>query len=110
MAKQTGSSQIDSVLGETLSSPITFSYEYDAFENVHTAREAGEWPNDAEILKVVNATRQRNAMSAARAKATADKVAEIKESTPYRQSEAIKSLVALGMTQEAARGIVESQT
>jgi hypothetical protein len=110
MASQTGKSQIDSVLGETLSTPITFSYTYDSFDDVASAKSAGEWPNDVEILKVVNATKQRNAMSAARATATATKVAEIKDSTPYKQSEAIKSLVALGMTQEAARGIVESQT
>ena len=109
MAKQTGESKIDSVLGETLSSPIVFTYDYETFDTVHAAREAGEWPNDAEILKVVNATRQRNAMSAARASKSAEKVAEVKNSDSYKRGEAVKALVALGMSQEQATAIIASQ-
>lgn len=108
MATQTGTSTIDTLLGQPLTPPITFSYSYETFDDVATAKSSGEWPNDADVLKMVNQARQRNALSKARNEETKARAAEIQESPEYKRAEAIKSLVALGMSSEKAAAIIES--
>ena len=67
MKSETKSSTIATVLGQPI--PETpFDYLWDVFESPTEARDAGKWPNDAEVLEYLNGIQERNALSSARAK------------------------------------------
>jgi hypothetical protein len=109
MKKVTKSSEIGTVLGQTQKTPIKFSYEFEAFESVNEIREAGEWPNEKEVLDYANAKRERSALSSARNTAMEDVASKIRETREYKVSQFVAAAVAAGMTREAAQAIAESQ-
>lgn len=109
MLDVTKKSEIGTVLGQVQKSPIPFEYTFKAFETVQEIREAGEWPNDKEVLDYANAKRERSALSSARNAAMETVAAKIRETREYKVSQFVAAAVAAGMTREAAQAIAESQ-
>jgi hypothetical protein len=109
MKRVTKSSEIATVLGQKQDKPIAFSYEHDAFESPAEVREAGEWPNDAEVVDYANAKRERTALSKARNEAMETVAAKIRDTREYKVAQFVNAAVAAGMAREVAQGIAESQ-
>lgn len=111
MGKTTSSAKgtVSTVLGEALNTPIEFEYSWDTFDSPESVREAGEWPNDKEILDYVNGRAERNALSGARAKAIAGEVERIKDTPEYKRREFINACVAYGMSREQAEALAASK-
>lgn len=113
MTKETVKGNIESAYGKPLSEygkdKLTYEGEVDLFENVEEVKEAGEWPSNAEVVKLVN---QRRVASKRQGfiKASLD-AAGIKAPTLEDKGTAInamvKVLVAQGKTEEAARALAE---
>ena len=103
MKTEKASAKISEVLGQTLPKPIPFDYGFEAFETPGECKDAGEWPNDKEIVDLQNEARKRKAY----AKVRAEKIAEIEKdlrSTPeFKLAELKKALVEFaGMSAEDA--------
>jgi chromatin segregation and condensation protein Rec8/ScpA/Scc1 (kleisin family) len=58
--------KVATLLGKTLPNPITVEYSYREFETPQEVKDAGEWPNDKDVLKMVNADAKIGAMAKAK--------------------------------------------
>ena len=105
MEQTTKSATVETVLGEKLDTPITFDYSFGKFAGTAEVREAGLWPNDAEIVDYVNTKAERNALSSERAKAIKDAVERIQSTTDYKRRAFVETSVKNGIPRELAEGL-----
>src|SRR5689334_6977650 len=90
-------------------SVIYYSPEYDEFETPAEVKEAGEWPNDKDILDMVNARAKTSAVAKAYQDAVKSLKAEYENSPEKARADFIKSAMqAPGMTTEKANAIADS--
>jgi|SRR5688572_21966614 len=102
MAKQTGTGKIEEFDGQKLSTPISFSYEWDSFASVQEMRDAGAWPNDADILKARNDKAQATA-KAGQYQSSTKTLRELKNRTYEKQQELSRqAMLTAGMPAEIA--------
>jgi len=110
---KSGKTTISTVAGvplATLGKPdVEVSYDWTEFASVEEMHKAGVTLSDAEILDIVNSTRERNSLSAARAKTVAEYTETVRNSPEYKRNEFIKAAVAFGMTQEQAEQLAASK-
>ncbi len=85
--------KVETVLGETLATPVTFDYSFKQYRDAEAMRAAGEWPKDSDVVDYRNAELERNALSQARQKAVSEDVKRIQGTVEYRRKQWIEDTV-----------------
>lgn len=109
MKNLTDSGKVEVYQEKKLDTPVVYEFAYQEFETIAEVKEAGKWPNDGEILDVVN----RKILTAAKAKsyqkATEDLKKVYEASDDYKKAQFLKSAMLLpGMTAARAEAMYES--
>jgi hypothetical protein len=96
MAKMVAfSGEVSEYQGRPVSPAIKYSGESKEYETIAEVKEAGEWPNDKEILTFVN----KKAFTAAKAKSYQEATKELKkayeDSPEYKFAETVKNIMAM---------------
>jgi hypothetical protein len=104
--KQSG--KIETFDDKTLSPAIDYSFEYDVPLTIESAKTAGLWPNDGQILASIATDEERSAKATAYQQATA-KLREAKMATPeFKLEQFIKNTQSMGMDRAQAEAFVAS--
>lgn len=102
------SGTLESAYGKALPTPLAYDAEFSLYENPAELRAAGGWPNDATIVKFVNAQAKANARQKATV-ATLEAAGIVKPTIEnddqMKLREMAKILVAAGKSDDEARNI-----
>ena len=102
MELKSETSKVREFQGEKLQPAIDYSYDWKVFEGVTEAKEAGQWPNESDVLKMVNRDSKISAKSKSYQEAT-KALQEAFENTPeYKRRELVKALKLSGFSDEQA--------
>ena len=92
--------------GEQLPASVPYEASYEKMLDAATVREAGEWPNEAAIVKLANAKRKGKARAAVNA-ATLESLGVVKPTIENDTQLRLKNMAAIfksnGETEESAR-------
>jgi len=101
---------VETVLGQKLENKLTGYVLADQHKNVEAAKSSGDWPNDGQILKIVNMKTANNARQAAIAKMTADVKAKIEQTDEYKLNDLVKNILAKNpkLGEDKARKMAQS--
>lgn len=112
MKRFSGNAQITEFMGQTLSTPIPYSWEGEHFENLTEAKGSDSWPSDNEVLKIIN-TKLTTAAKANAYQAALKPVREAYEQTrEYKVAQFIKSATEaklFGGDVEKIKALAETQ-
>lgn len=92
MKNQSKSIVVNTFQGKALDKPLSGIAEWQDFESIEEAKNAGKWPNDADILTFVNRTQKANAVSKETQRLTADLLKAYKDSPEYQTDLLCKQL------------------
>lgn len=100
---------VEKYQGKTLDTPIPYAGEADNYENVAELKAAGAFPNDEDILKMVN-TRK---LTSAKAQEYQLKTQTLKEqyeaSSDYKKAQLVKAAMAAGFSAAEAEALAASK-
>lgn len=101
---------VETVLGQKLENKLTGYVLADQHETVQAARDSGDWPNDGQILKIVNMKAANNARQSAIAKMTADVKAKIEQTDEFKLNDLVKNILAKNpkLGEDKARKMAQS--
>lgn len=85
---------VSTVLGQKLDNPLTGYVIAKQFASPQEVKDAGEWPNDAQVVKIVNTKLYNNARQSATVRMSAAERERVQETPEYRRSEMIKNIMA----------------
>lgn len=97
--------------GQNFASPLSYSGEYQVYDNPEEIREKNDWPSDDDILQYVNTQRKlaaRNKALNAALDAAGIAKQTIENSENLRLSGMVKILVASGMGQDEATEVAKA--
>jgi hypothetical protein len=80
--KTTVTGTIEEFQGRKMKTPITYTTDAEQFSTVEVAKQAGEWPNEGNILKDIN-TQWKNAARSAEYQKQTKTLRELYEQTSY---------------------------
>jgi hypothetical protein len=100
------SGTLESAYGKALPTPLAYDAEFSLYENPAELRAAGGWPNDATIVKFVNAQAKANARQKATV-ATLESAGIVKPTIEnddqMKLREMVKILIAAGKSEDESR-------
>lgn len=109
MKNLSDSGKVEVYQEKKLDTPVPYSFDYQEFETIAEVKEAGKWPNDGEILDVVNRKLLTASKAKAYQKATEDLKKTYEASDEYKKAQFLKSASLIpGMTPARAEAMYES--
>ena len=100
-------SQVEEFQGETLKTPIDYSFDYVEYDTIQEVRDANKWPNDSEILTIVNRSVKAKAKTKAMLAATAAHREAYQASDDYKIKQFVKAATAMGYSEEKAMALAK---
>lgn len=107
MKNLTDKSQVKEFQGEVLKTPIDYEFSFVEYDSIDEVKSAGKWPNDAEILDVVNRKSKATAKTKAMLAATAEHRERYQSSVEYKTKEFVKAAIAMGFSPEQAEALAK---
>jgi hypothetical protein len=100
--------KVEEYQGNKLDKPVAYSGEAVQFDSIEEVKTAGKWPNDADILSMVNKQMFTAAKAKAYQQATSDLKTAYENSPEFKRKQFIAAVLALGKTQAEAEAFADS--
>jgi hypothetical protein len=103
--------EMNTAYTKPLPSPIPFSGEFQAFENINEVRNAGEFPSEKQIVGFINNLRKQKAISAARTaalEAAGIMAPDLKTDVLLQLRQVYKVYIAKGKSHDEARALASA--
>lgn len=101
--------KVEEYQGKRLDTPISFSGEADAYENIAELKASEDWPGDSEILKMVNSRKLTSAKAQAYQTSTKSLKEQYEASADYKKAQLVKAAMAAGFSAQEAEALAASK-